>query len=251
MTKEVTKKATQDVTLSEELSGWGKDDIHLSTSDIIIPRILPMQGMSEMVTQRKAQFGEFRDSVDGGLLGTIDAPVAVIPFYAEKKWVEFERVMVGKEEELQYRSAVNITSENEGLPREEVIDGKHVIRDYVILVYVLVKEHIANGASFPYCISFKRTSSKAGRKLLTQMYVKNAMSNLPPAGHVINLLGRVEQNDKGTFIVLDTSTGERASAEEVKACLSWYTTMRQKPEAVKVDLNDDTDTPPPFEADLY
>ena len=46
----------------ENLGDWGASP--LSAKDIIIPRMLVMQPMSDMVTAGEAAFGEFRDSLN-------------------------------------------------------------------------------------------------------------------------------------------------------------------------------------------
>ena len=61
MGKEVTVKKEQAVSTEVNLGEWGIPEV--MSSDILIPKILPMQPLSELVTDDKALAGEFRDSV--------------------------------------------------------------------------------------------------------------------------------------------------------------------------------------------
>ena len=77
---ETTKAVSTDV-----VSDWG-NDVYLGANDIVIPKILPMQGLSQMVADGKAMMGEFRDSLSGEKLGSIAEPIPVVPFHVEKVW---------------------------------------------------------------------------------------------------------------------------------------------------------------------
>jgi len=77
---ETTKAVAVDVN-----QGWD-NDVYLGANDIIIPKILPMQGLSVMVADGKAMMGEFRDSLSGEKLGSIAEPIPFIPFHVEKVW---------------------------------------------------------------------------------------------------------------------------------------------------------------------
>ena len=81
-TEVVETKGTEVVNAEQDLNAWG--DAPVSARDIIIPKILAMQGLSELVTDGKAKFGDFVDSVTHQVLGSIDKPLEFVPFHMTK-----------------------------------------------------------------------------------------------------------------------------------------------------------------------
>ena len=68
-------------------------------------------------------------------------------------------------------------------------------------------------------------SSKAGKILATQMFVKNAAAGKIPPAYVMELSGSKDKNDKGTFITLATSVKRESTQEEVNDAFKWYRTV--------------------------
>lgn len=213
------------------MDSWGQEQ-EISTRDIMISKILPMQGMSKMVTERKAQIGEYRDSVTGELLGTIDESMEFIPFHVEKLWI-VQKEVNGK---MEYQGMEPITRENEDRQWEMVIEGIKHRYDWNYLYYVLLPKDVAAGTPTPYIVSFRRTSVRGGKKLFTQMFVRNRQMGKTPASMVINLEGRQQSNDKGTFIVLDISVGRETKEDELKAAFELYKLVQAG--SAKVDHSD-------------
>jgi hypothetical protein len=216
-------------------NGWGGEG--LSNSDIMVPKLLLMQGLSDLVADGTAIAGQIRDSLEGKLFGGVmkakEAPTAmeVIPFSSFKTWVVFEK-RNGKDE---YVKTVPFTAENEGWAIEEVVGGVQVRRDKCLNFYVLRPEEIKEGAAFPYLVSFRRTSMPAGRKLAT-MAAKLRVFNQPIAMKVINLTASATENDKGKYFVYDLSSGRNSTAEEIVEAKKWHTTL--KTANVKIDDSD-------------
>jgi hypothetical protein len=197
---------------------WGGSPI--SSNDIIIPRIMVMQAMSKRVVDGEATFGEFRESMNNEVLGKFDKGFRIVPFHLEKVFVEYD----ASEDDKKFLRVVPITPQNENLPYEdrEERDGKkiEITRDRVMNFYVLRPEEIDLGGAIPYIVSFRRSSLKAGKKLATQMYVKNIASGKTPASVVCTVLANKTSNDKGTFavmdIVMDSQTPDKYIAEAFK-----------------------------------
>lgn len=198
--KEVTTKQETEVATTE-MDGWGGGN-DFSAQDLIIPKILPMQGMSKMVMDRKAQLGEFRESMNGELVGSIDEPVNFVPFHVEKVWVE--SIKQGNEKP-KFAGIIPITKDNEDLPKEEHNGNMTTFRDFTYYVYVLLEKDLAEGVPSPYLLSLKRTSRRCGQKIMTQMFMRNRIANLNPAGKVMGLTGKIVEGEKGTYIVMDVN----------------------------------------------
>jgi hypothetical protein len=220
MNKVVQKQESKQMVKAPEMNEWG-DGPALSSQDIIIPKILAMQGLSQLVTERKAQMGEFRNSLTGALLGSVDQPVNIIPFYMEKLWIEFVPNEKGK---MKFSGYVPVTLANEDLPWEDTNERGVVVkrRDYTLQFYCLLEKDLEQGITQPYVLSFKRTSLKAGKKLATQIYVTNKQLALSPAGVVISLEGKLDSNDDGTYVVFDITAGNKTPAEYQKKALEMF-----------------------------
>jgi len=222
MQQETNLSKKESSELSADLAEWG--DTEVSSKDILIPRILCMQGLSDAVTEGKAKLGDLFENMNETVLGGIDSPIEFIPFKLERVW----KIMDGKA----CVGIVPVVSNperpdyNENLSFEDVIevDGKNTpIKRYrAMRFYALLPSELEEGGAIPYMLEFKSTSHKAGQKLATQMYTKNKMAGLSPASKTFFLHVRKESNDKGTYGVMDVKVGELSSQSHVVAALDWF-----------------------------
>jgi hypothetical protein len=215
----------------------------ISTQDIIIPKILPMQGLSVAVAEGRAQMGEFRDSLNNTLLGTITSPVHLIPFFMDKAWDILEEQADGS---FKWAKTVPVVENpasadyNDNWKWEAEVNGIKVKNVRRFNFYMLRPEEVADGSSVPYIFSFKSTSIKEGKKLFTQMYMRNIKAGLPPAAYTIKVGGVRQKNDKGIFIVPQYTIDRKATPEELQECLMWIKTIKSG--RVKVDNSDTQET---------
>jgi len=212
MTKEIAKKQSTEVSTEISMDAFGTGAV--SASDIIIPKILTMQGLSKLVTDGEAKFGDFIDSMTNTVLGSINSPIEFIPFHMEKIWIIVK--LEGKKEVFDRVEAV--TAANEGRRYEEVIDGVAYKNSKVMNFYVMLPSDM----SMPYVLPFKGTSIKAGKALATQMYMKNRASGKVPPAYIMELFGEKKSNDKGTFAVTSVRTKKESTMEQIQECLKWY-----------------------------
>lgn len=236
--KEVTKKEEKTPVAKEHVGGaiqeyeaqgaWGGEDI--STEDIVIPKIMLMQPMSDLVTDGVAKIGEFRDSLNTSrILGyTTEKPVEFIVFGTFKRWMEFK--------DKEFQRAFVWTPENAELKTEEITEaGELITRDVSLNFYCLLPDDIESGEAFPYVISCRMTSKQAGKDLSTHIK-KLQMFKKPSAAKVFVLTATKETNDKGTFFVLHTAVGRDATATEQAAAYEWYKLLGKS--KVRVDDSD-------------
>jgi hypothetical protein len=217
MSKALSKTESKELA-KPNMADWGQPAV--SSRDIVIPKILCMQGLSELVTEDKAKMGDFVDSMTSEIIGNYkDKPVQFIPFHLEKIWIISKKVQ--GQGDFSFDSITNVTPENEGMRYQEVVDGVEYKREYTMNFYVLRPED----TSLPYIISFKGMSSKAGRILATQMYVRNSAAGLVPPAKIMELAGTKDKNDKGTFITLNSKAVDESSAEQIDSAFQWYKTV--------------------------
>lgn len=210
--KALSKK--QDTSISTT-SLWGEAP-SLSAQDFQMSKILPMQGLSDKVMDRKAAFGELRDSVTNECYGGIGTPMEFIPFHMQKVWIEEDFDPSTKK--YKYARTVPITPNIDNLPYES--DGIRRTRQYNF--FVLLPSEIKGGNALPKLLSFKSTSIQAGKILNTQMYRLNPAAKLSQFAFTMNLSVKSEKNDKGTYAVLSVEKLRRTGTEEEHLARYWH-----------------------------
>lgn len=229
--KKVTKKTTKAVATTEEDTkalaaydeAFGTEDI--DNEDIIIPKVLVMQGMSKRVTEGKAKLGDMVDSLTGEILGDTDTPIDFIPFKTFKTWIVFHND--------EYKETIPVTPKNKDWPIEDKVDGVHVRRDKVFNCYCLLPEQIESGEFLPFVLSFRRTSYYAGRKLTTA-FARLRMFKKPAFSKVFRLSSEKQTKDKHTFFTFDVEQVGNSNEKHMVECKNWYDVVSK----AKVDDSD-------------
>jgi len=184
----------------------------IEAEDLIIPRILAMAGTSKLVQEGVAKVGEFRESMNGEIIGTIDKPFEFIPFKFEKLY--FTQTMTKK--------FVRVESYSKDMPREFTDDKfGECFRMPLYQFFVLLPGNMA----MPFILSFKSTSEKAGKKLFNQMFIHNQLNQLNPAAKVCSMGGKWVENDLGKFIVADVKAVRNSTEDELINASKWASTL--------------------------
>lgn len=214
MSKEIAKKESTELSIENDVGHWGVNES--SSADIVIPKVQLMQGMSQAVTAGRNKLGDMVDSVSGELLGNVEKPLVCVPFHLEKFFI----VQKHNGKKFLYERIEKITPQNEASPWDFQENGAKMKRVYTRRFYVLVEGNV-----LPYTIDFASTSAKAGKELVTEMFVKNAMLKLPPAATKIAIGVKVETNDDGTYCVKTVKAVGKSTNEEIKQAFDWYKTV--------------------------
>jgi hypothetical protein len=224
---------------STEVAAWGAE-VNVGT-DLIIPKLLLMQGMSDAVTEGKAGVGEWRDSVNHNKFGSITESFEVVPFHVTKHFdIEVENDD-GKFEWVRTEPIIenpSLPGYNDQLPWTDKEDGKNIKRIRRLNFYVLIPKEVEEGTSIPYVVSFKSTALKEGQKMLNQMYVRNLRAKLTPASYKFKLSVTKQENDKGKWFVPVVELGGLSNSDEIAEAHSWFKTVTAKGSTVKVDESD-------------
>lgn len=204
---------TQGTELSTNTQSSGSFSQGVDASDIIIPKILLMQAISQLVEDEKAKSGDFVHSLDEVVVGSKDKePVELIVLGMYKTLQTFE--------DDNYIKTEPLTSENSTLPYEEVINGVKVNRTKTMNYYVLRPEDIENMAVFPMVVTFKRTSLKGGRKLATKLMMLEEFGAETYAKTFL-LTAKQEEGDKGKYYVMDIQDGRKTTDVEQAQAKKW------------------------------
>lgn len=189
---------------------------NLDRSDILIPKLLVMQGMSKQVADEKAQPGEIVNSVTGEVLAARGKDIRFIPIMQFKSWVKYR--MEGASP--RYIGQEMFNESNANLPWESEENGQKFRNDICLNFYVLLEKDLEDPGALPYLLSFRRTSYKNGRKLITH-FVQCDMAGMEPYAKTLNLTGQKQQNDSGTYYIFDVSVAGNTSEKNASKIQDW------------------------------
>jgi len=247
MTKQVAKK--QETQVSTEVKNLGAGHEEILSSDIIIPKLLLMQGLSELVNERKASQGDMIRSTSGEKLGNPEKPVEFIPLTFYNQWIIQE--LVGKKYE--FRGFEPMNAKNQDLPWDYEQNGTKWKRVKSINVYALLPEDIKrereevkkarvqgglpdpNTALMPVLISFRSTSYTAGKAVVTH-FARAQKYDVRGYVSTLKLACQQDKNDLGSFYVFGVAHGGNTAPEDQGVSEEWYQTLAQGKH--KVDESD-------------
>lgn len=238
MTTEITAAQTKELAVTEAANTAGGEEI-LSGS-IVIPRLLIMQGLSDLVTERKAVMGDMVRSQPVEVLGNPDKPVKFIPITFNNEWMLSEKVG----NKFEFRGTEKMTAANENLPWEFVKDGVQWKRTKMVNVYVLLPSDIEaekvelekakNGEMpdpdkvlFPLLLSLRSTSFPAGKDIVTH-FAKAKHFGVKGYVSTMELSCYQDKNDQGSFYVAKVAKSGQTPKEYLSACESWYNILQTR-----------------------
>lgn len=210
------------------MNEWG--DVIVEAKDLILPRILLQQAMSESVKQRTAMSGDYVNSLQGSVCSDKDGLVKVLPFYCRQSYTVEK--FNGKKFEFH---KIDPYVPGEQRPFEETVEGVRYKNVHNYEFFVMTEE-----GGTPAIVSFKSTSHKTGKKLFNLMYLQNPAQKKTPANNWINLGRKEETNDMGTFWIMDISVGKESTQEERTNCLQWISTIKQSDFKVAEEKQENT-----------
>lgn len=235
MSKEVMKASSKEVAKNEaeNLEEWG--EVSIDSSDIVIPKLILMQGQSTFVTDGIASFGDVVEtpSKQVVLQASKGGVIELIPFHHTAVWSKY-KVTNGKQEFIGYEDVVK------GVDKEyEENHGSYMVKNMRTLNMFFINP---KAPELPVVISFKGISQRTGKEIITQMYIKNRQAGKTPASYVLSLGAVKQKNDKGTFYVWEFKVSRQSTGDEVGLCLKWLKSIKTTPSAFKVDTTTEEET---------
>lgn len=254
-TKAVTEKKTAEVSTHVE----PQVEQEVLNSDIIIPKILLMQGLSDFVADGKAAIGDIVRSTTAEKLGDDKTPVVFIPLKMTNSWVIQEKIG----QKYEFRGIEPRNAKNEDMEWDFVKNGTDWKRVKTINVFALLpkdiqsfKEEIAKEEMdlektlMPVVISFRSTSFKAGQSVAT--FFTKVKSNLQynpkiaPYKYELTLEAERTENDKGKFVVFKVGASKPVKAEFLDEAAKWYHILNSATN-IKMDVSDEGGTTAPLD----
>jgi hypothetical protein len=234
-TKELVK-ANEAGALATQVSA-AMQEMGVSTSDLIIPRLLLMQNTSEAVGDGRAKLGDILNSQSNTVIGGCDKPVEIIPLKLFKTW----RVMNVSKPQAEFLCEEPVTPENQNRDweGEEVLGGVNtpVRYDFSYNFFVLIKNEVAEGEGFPVLISMRRTCVRAGKALATHLFKRAALQKAPYSKSVRVVVTK-QKHDTNTYAIYEIQDGVVCSEAELAEGAKWMpllATMRVDEEKSEAD----------------
>jgi len=219
MTKnsEIIQKENAVATYDDAMMGsWGTTN-EFDSSDIIIPKIMLMQGSSQLVNDGIAKPGDYLHSVNKEILGSTKDPVTFTPVHMTKKW----RVTKKDGNDYKFSHYEDVNASNIGNDKEFMIGNIPSQRQLCYNFYVLIK-----GWAVPFILQMKGISHGAGKQLANEMFLVNSVEKLPPAGKNFILLVEDIDFDNKKYKGYKVKTNEVNEKNYVMGtCLEWYKTI--------------------------
>ncbi len=269
MSKAVAKQSEETKSVAAPAPQQGQQ---ILKSDIVVPYLLLMQGMSKLVMEEKASLGEMVKWPGANKLGSPKQTLEFIPLTLADQWIIGEvvagasmpkfvkTIQRGGNVIMENGVAVDLDATREEIDKTgERLDfkfkylGKDYVRTKTKNVFCLLPAEInayqaeldrakkagempdLNAAVTPIAISFKSKSFKAGKAVMAHFLKAQSMAAYGAKAHGFTLtLGcHQEKNDKGIFYVYDVTQGRRCTPEEFKAADDLYKSINGK--SLKID----------------
>ncbi len=230
--KELTPKEPTPVSRvsGKEGAPLGMEEVDMQT-DIQMPRIAILQGLSEMVVDGKGQIGELADSLSKEVFGK---EMEIIPLFLFKSRLMF---LAGQGAVLMSRNGLTITQASaeyeqylgkncDELP-ESQWQGAEPPKLSMVYNFPCLKVDRLN--EFPISLSLMRTSTKTAKTLISLAM----MSGEDIFARKYRLSTENTKNDKGTFAIAKIELAGKCTDEEYTIAKGWYKKMRGR----GIDIN--------------
>jgi len=217
---EIVVAPTNDIVAS---SAPAANSLGITANDIIIPKILLMQAISQAVKDRKVFAGDLLHSINEVKM---DTPLEFIVVNYFKEILQYEDDKYIRKEPWTHDKEVHLV-------REETVKGIKINRTVSHNYGVILTKDIEEMTPFPMVISFKKTGVKAGKKLGTSLLMLEEFG-AKPQDKTFKLVVKEEAGDRGTYFVFDIEQGRKTTEIEKKISYKWADRMR----TVKIIVDD-------------
>lgn len=199
-----------------DMNEWG--GVVVEAKDLILPKILLQQALSEAVKSRVARDGDFLNTLTGVVCSNEGGNVHVLPFYCRQTYI----IEKWNGKKFEYLKAAPCLVGAEPKPFEEEIGGVRHKNSHVYEFFCMLEE-----GGTPAIVSFRSTSHRTGKQLFNIMYLQNPQQGKTPANNWIILGSKAETNDMGTYNVMTVAVGRESAKSEIGECLSWINTIKK------------------------
>ena len=223
MSNVIKKENTVPVEYKEGVA-WGSENVE--SEDIILPKIMLMQALSQKVSDGTAKVGQWVDSLEDELITDTGKEFSLIVFGFDKALEVYQNDKYVRTE------AFSSNYEREERDMQDNIIVRKVRQQF----YGLRPEDIAKGEAFPYVLNVRSTAIAEGKKLTTGFKKLQAFGKPSASRHVI-IGSKKSTNEKGTWTTPTfTLSKTESTTEEMNIAYKWYQSLMSN--KLKVDDSD-------------
>ncbi len=243
-------------------------------SDIVLPKVLLMQALSDFVKQKKAQSGDIVRSGTSESLAKQGEVLEFIPLTYTNLWMLSEDEKgKGNKTDFKFRGYEPRTPSNEGLDWDFRQDGTAWKRTKVMSLYALLASDIEkfekamagfketgdmpdlDAALLPVVIQFRNTSFKAAKDVSTLFLKAKELEaqmgiSVPAYGRTMKLQAVEESKDDNDYYVLTVTGGSTTKKEYLPHAKRWKETIAQMDGNIQVDDSDVAGAPLASESEI-
>ena len=224
MAKNIIKKENATPVEYQEGVAWGSEQI--DAEDIILPKLMLMQALSEFVDEGNAVAGQWIDSLEQDMIADVGKEFSLIIFGFDKA------IEVYVNDKYDRTEAFSSNYEREERDMQDNIVQRRVRQHF----YGLRPEDIAKGEAFPYVLNLRSTAVAEGKKLTTAFKKLEAFGKPCAARHIV-VGTKKSKNDKGSWYTPTFKLSKTDSTtEEMNTAYKWYQALMAK--KLKVDESD-------------
>lgn len=250
----------------------------LIASDVIIPQLLLMQGMSDFVTGGKATPGQVVKNTTLEVMGNPSSKLEFIPLsLPQPSWII--EVKAPKAQRFEFRRRVPRTASNETLPWDFPADaeGNEVVensKDHThqgrrvkcLTLFAILPRDIDSEAAemkkaqagelpdiskalTPVLISFRSTGFNAGKEVVT-FFTQVEAFGMQAYKYILQLGCHQESNDRGTFFVYDVDRVKPSAVkkEHLPKVEHWAGIVNSQAANLRIDETTDVEAEAPVVA---
>jgi hypothetical protein len=249
--KALTPKPPQQNTMTTQAAAeYEFDDAStmFNFRDLIIPKILVMQGLSKLVASGDAKMGDIVDTERNEVIGNVrekdQKPIRFYPLQMFRYWV---KRTLDEDGEMQFDSAMPWTPQNADLDWDIMDGAKKVgVNEETIVFAVVRKDQLDNLDQPPRLLSFRKTSLKQTKAIKHHFFMCMSTRKEVPFQTEFELSGVLDKNEKGqSWYLPEVLPKDKASDGVTEQLMAFY---KRYGKAIKEKiaglLDDDADLGP-------
>lgn len=212
--KEVTvKEETKTEVATVNMNEWG--GVVVESKDFIMAKILLQQAMSAAVKERRANDGDYLNTLLDAVVSDAKGELNLLPFYCRQSYV----IEKWNGKKFEFEKVIDYAGEQ--LPFESTIEGTRYKNTHVYEFFCMTEE-----GGLPVILPFKSTSHRTGKKLFNIMYLQNPSQGKTPAHNWITI-GRSEaSNGTDKYFVMEMALARQSTKDELDSCLTWIPVIK-------------------------
>lgn len=262
MNTEVQKQESQ-VPSTQVHAAIGQEEI--LKSDIILPKFMLMQALSDHVKKRRAQAGDIVKNTTGEKVGGEGSPLLFIPLTYQNLWMLSEDTKgKGNKTDFEFRGYEERNALNENAEWDFIQNDKPWKRTKVVNVYALLPAELEKMAEavkkfeesgeldlganvLPTVIQFRNSSFKAGKSVIDLFVKARDMSarvnrEVPAYSSTLQLEAVTENNGEHDYYVFNVKPASATKKEYLPECKRWREFIIQLGGNVKINESEAGET---------